>query len=50
MRTPYRELRNALVTRETTPLEPDDVTEKVYAAGIGLVVDAGARLVRVERR
>ena len=31
------------------PLEPGDVSEKAYAAGIGLVVDAAARLVRVER-
>ena len=47
--TPYRRFHRALLTRETTPLEPDDVTEKAYAPGIGLVVDAGARLVRVER-
>jgi hypothetical protein len=47
--TPYRRFERALLTRETTPLEPADVTEKAYAAGIGLVVDAEARLVRVER-
>jgi hypothetical protein len=47
--TPYRRFGRALLTRETTPLEPADLTEKVYAPGIGLVVDAAARLVRVER-
>jgi hypothetical protein len=47
--TPLREFKNALLTRETTPLDPEDLTEKAYARGIGLVVDAGARLVRVER-
>ena len=49
VRTPYRRFDRALLTRETTPLEPDDVAEKAYAPGIGLVVDAAARLVRVER-
>jgi hypothetical protein len=48
-RTPFRRFTNALLTRETTPLEPGDVAEKAYAPGIGLVVDAAARLVRVER-
>ena len=49
VRTPFRDFDRALLTRETTPLDPDDITRKAYAPGIGLVVDAGARLVRVER-
>ena len=49
VRTPFRRFDRALLTRETTPLEPDDVAEKAYAPGVGLVVDAEARLVRVER-
>ena len=48
VQTPFRRFDRALLTRETTPLDPDDLTEKAYAPGIGLVVDAGARLVRVE--
>jgi hypothetical protein len=49
VRTPFRRFEGALLTRETTPLEPDDVAEKAYAPAVGLVVDAEARLVRVER-
>jgi hypothetical protein len=49
VQTPYRRFERALLTRETTPLEPADIAKKAYAPGIGLVVDASARLVRVER-
>jgi hypothetical protein len=48
--TPFRQFGNALLTEETTPLEPADVAHKSYAAGIGLVADGELRLVRVEGR
>jgi hypothetical protein len=48
--TPLRRFGNALLTEETTPLDPADVGRKIYAAGIGLVADGALRLVRVERR
>jgi hypothetical protein len=48
--TPLRRFGNALLTEETTPLDPADVSRKIYAAGIGLVADGALRLVRVEGR
>ena len=48
--TPFRHFGNALLTQETTPLDPADVAYKTYAAGIGLVADGELRLVRVEGR
>lgn len=32
-------------TEDTTPLAPEDLDEKAYAAGVGLIVDAAAELV-----
>ena len=46
--TPFRNFGKALLTEETTPLDPADVAHKTYAAGIGLVADDELRLVRVE--
>jgi hypothetical protein len=45
MKTPAGEFKNCVKTKETTPLEPD-VGSKHYAPGIGLVQDAGLKLVR----
>lgn len=47
MRTPYGRHVGVLVTRETTPLEPDVVELKYYAPGIGLLQDGDLRLVSV---
>lgn len=44
-KTPAGEFKNCVKTKETTPLEPD-VGNKHYAPGIGLVQDAGLKLVR----
>jgi hypothetical protein len=43
--TPAGLFESCLVTRETTPLEPDVVEHKSYAPGIGLVQDKALRLV-----
>lgn len=48
--TPLRRFGRALLTEETTPLDPEDVGRKLYAAGIGLVADEALRLVRVSGR
>lgn len=48
--TPFRHFGNALLTEETTPLDPADVGSKTYAAGIGLVADKELRLVEVTGR
>jgi hypothetical protein len=37
--------RNCVVVQETTPLEPDEEVLKVYAPGIGLIVDDGLEIV-----
>jgi hypothetical protein len=46
LKTPAGEFKNCLKTKETTPLEPDALEHKRYAAGIGLIDDAGLKLVR----
>ena len=48
--TPFRQFSNALLTEETTPIDPADLAYKTYVAGIGLVADGELRLVRVEGR
>ncbi len=48
--TPLRQFGNALLTEETTPLDPEDIGSKTYVAGIGLVADKTLRLVRVDGR
>lgn len=42
--TPAGAFANVLETRETTPLEPGAVEQKLYAPGIGLVQDGKLRL------
>jgi hypothetical protein len=36
---------DTLRTREWTPLEPDNQEFKTYARGVGLIVDAGLKLI-----
>jgi hypothetical protein len=42
---PAGNFENCLVTRETTPIEPSVVEEKIYAPGVGLVQDGAKKLV-----
>jgi hypothetical protein len=44
--TPDGDFDNCLKTQETTPIEPDEKEFKLYAKGIGLVVDANLKLVK----
>jgi hypothetical protein len=44
---PAGTFENTLHTRETTPLEPGNVSLKHYAPGVGLIVDSAFELVRV---
>jgi hypothetical protein len=46
IQTPAGEFTDTLLTQETTPLEPDVVEVKYYAAGIGLIQDAELQLQR----
>lgn len=46
--TPFGTFEDCLLTRETTPLEPDAVEFKTYARGVGLIKDGPIKLVRVE--
>ena len=39
METPAGKFTNVLITEETTPLEPKDISYKLYAPGIGLIKD-----------
>lgn len=43
---PAGEFKNVVKTKETTPLEPDDVEYKLYAPGVGLLMDGGLKLVK----
>lgn len=43
--TPAGTFTNAMKVKETTSLEPDDISYKWYAADVGLLVDGQARLV-----
>jgi hypothetical protein len=38
-RTPYKDFTDALVTQDWTPLEPKQVEDKFYVAGMGLVME-----------
>ena len=49
VQTPAGRFRGCLRTRETTPLEPEEVEFKSYAPGIGLIQDEVLRLVRIVR-
>ncbi len=44
IQTPSGDFSDTLITRETTPLEPDEVELKYYAAGIGLVQEEDLKL------
>lgn len=44
--TPAGSFTSVLRTRETTPLEPGVVDDKLYAPGIGLIADGAQRLAR----
>ena len=44
--TPAGEFENCLKTLETTPLEPDEKAFKLYAKGVGLLVDGNLKLVK----
>ena len=48
--TPAGKFENCLEVEETTPLEPDVKEVKVYAPGVGLIVDGGLRLVRYGKK
>ena len=43
---PAGKFEDCLKTTETTPLEPDNTEHKFYAKGVGLIVDAGLKLVK----
>ena len=43
--TPAGVFRNCVTVLETTPLEPDEETLKIYAPGVGLVIDGSLELV-----
>lgn len=45
LETPAGTFENCLETQETTPLEPDQQEQKIYARGIGIIQDAGLKLV-----
>lgn len=44
--TPAGKFINVLKTKETTPLEPKDLSIKYYAPGIGLIMDGELRLIK----
>ncbi len=46
LETPAGEFTHCLKTEETTPLEPAEKEAKFYAAGVGLLRDGPAKLVR----
>ena len=46
VKVPAGTFENCLKTKETTPLEPDTTEYKLYAKGIGLIVDSGLKLVK----
>ena len=46
VKVPAGEFKNCLKFEETTPLEPDTVDHKVYAPGVGLLLDGSLKLVR----
>jgi hypothetical protein len=43
--TPAGKFENCLRLHEATPLEPDDLSIKLYAPGIGMIGDGSLRLV-----
>jgi len=49
LKTPLKEFTGVLHVRETSPLEPGDVSLKWYAAGVGMIGDEGLRIIKVEQ-
>lgn len=49
VKTPARTFANCVKILETTPLEPDDISTKVYCPGIGLILDDSVTLVEINR-
>ncbi len=47
--TPAGVFENCVVVLETSLLEPDEETIKIYAPGVGLIVDDGLELVEFRR-
>lgn len=45
LETPAGKFENCLKVEETTPLEPDDVSVKIYARDVGMIADDSIRLV-----
>jgi hypothetical protein len=46
--TPAGVFKDCVLVVETTPLEPDEESFKIYAPGIGLIVDDGLELIEYE--
>jgi hypothetical protein len=46
--TPFGPLADCVEVIETTPLEPGSRSRKLYARGIGLVLDGALRLTAIE--
>jgi hypothetical protein len=49
IKTPAGEFKNCLKVEESTPLEPGKKEYKVYAPGVGLVLDGDLKLVKYGR-
>jgi hypothetical protein len=47
MEVPAGRFNNCLEVEETTPLEPDDVGQKIYCRGVGLVKDDDLELTAI---
>jgi hypothetical protein len=47
VRVPAGRFENCLEVEETTPLEPDDVSQKTYCRGVGLVKDEELELTAI---
>jgi hypothetical protein len=45
-RTPASKFKDCLLVEETTLLEAGEKAYKIYAAGVGLIIDGPAKLVR----
>ncbi|MHC4413703.1 MAG: hypothetical protein ACYS0G_00310 [Planctomycetota bacterium] len=47
--TPAGVFEDCVMVLDTTPLEPDEETTKIYASGVGLIVDGALELVDFDR-
>lgn len=43
VKVPYGSFKNALLTKETTPLDPSDVSYKYYAPNVGAILDVAKK-------